>query len=274
MTIASTITTTLSRHACETPDRPSAVCDNHAVSWSNLDQAVNPLAGHVAGVVPAGRGAALHLPNGPAPVLLFLAPCRAGREAQILDPSWPAGTARFAIEVLSPGNVVSGDAALAGWTRVLAVVDPHGPLDPVADAIGASPTFVLAAEPHPLALFYVGLMSGSGKAPKGYRRQHQSWIESCRVLDREFDIAANDASGAKWLGRAMPDLRQKFPVWRTLTQAVAARSQRPQHMLNAKSRLALADRYRSLVSGNPRRLSARRNAHESQVGPTCRAPAP
>ena len=82
MTTASTITATLSRHARGTPDRPAIVCDNHAVSWSDLDQAVNCLARHLAKVVPVGRGVALHLPNGPALVLLFLAACRTGRKCR------------------------------------------------------------------------------------------------------------------------------------------------------------------------------------------------
>ncbi len=126
MTTASTITATLSRHAREAPDRPAVVCDNHAVSWRDLDQAVNRLAGHLAKVVPAGRGVALHLPNGPALVLLFLAACRVGREAQILDPSWPTETARLAITALSPGIVVSGDAALAAGPRSMSA-SPRGP---------------------------------------------------------------------------------------------------------------------------------------------------
>ena len=192
MTIASTITATLPRHARETPDRPAVVCDNHAISWRDLDQAVNRLAGHLAKMVPAGRGVALHLPNGPALVLLFLAACRAGREAQILDPSWPTETARLSITALSPGIVVSGDAALAGETGVLAVVDPHGPFEAVADEIGAGPSSAAIAEPDPLTPFYVGFTSGSTGTPKGYRRHHQSWIESFRAGDREFDIGAGD----------------------------------------------------------------------------------
>ncbi|MGY3564283.1 long-chain acyl-CoA synthetase [Bradyrhizobium sp. USDA 4463] len=192
MTQASTITATLSRHARETPDRPAVVCDNHAVSWKDLDQAVNRLAGHLAKVVPAGRGVALHLPNGPALVLLFLAACRAGREAQILDPSWSTETARLTIAALSPGIVVSGDATFAGETEALAVVDPHGPFEAVADAIGAGPLSAAMAEPDPLTPFYVGFTSGSTGMPKGYRRHHRSWIESFRAGDREFDIGADD----------------------------------------------------------------------------------
>ncbi|MCP3387822.1 AMP-binding protein [Bradyrhizobium sp. CCGB12] len=192
MTMASTITATLSRHARETPDRLAVVCDNHAVSWKELDQAANRLAGHLAKVVPVGRGVALHLPNGPALVLLFLAACRAGREAQILDPSWPTETARLAITALAAGIVVSGDATLAEDTEVFAVVDPHGPFESVADAIGAGPSPAAIAEPDPLTPFYVGFTSGSTGMPKGYRRHHQSWIESFRAGDREFDIGAGD----------------------------------------------------------------------------------
>jgi long-chain acyl-CoA synthetase len=190
--MSSTITATLSRHARETPDRPAVVCDNHVVSWRELDQAVNRLAGHLAKVVPAGRGVALHLPNGPALVLLFLAACRAGREAQILDPSWPTETARLAIKALSPGIVASGDAALAGATGVMAVVDPRGPFGAVADTIGAGPSATVVVEPDPRTPFYVGFTSGSTGTPKGYRRNHQSWIESFGAGDREFDIGAGD----------------------------------------------------------------------------------
>ncbi|MCK1394415.1 AMP-binding protein [Bradyrhizobium sp. 1] len=192
MTSASTIAATLPRHARETPDRPAVVCDNHAVSWKDLDQAVNRLAAHLAKAVPVGRGVALHLPNGPALVLLFLAACRAGREAQILDPSWPTETARLAIAALAPGIVVSDDATSASGTAALAVVDPHGPFESVADAIGASPSSAAIAEPDPLTPFYVGFTSGSTGTPKGYRRHHRSWIESFRAGDCEFDIGAGD----------------------------------------------------------------------------------
>jgi len=192
MTMASTITARLSRHARETPDRQALVCDSHTVSWKDLDQAVNRLAGYLAKVVPAGRGVALHLPNGPALALLFLAACRAGREAQVLDPAWPVATARLAIAALSPGIVVSGDATFAGEAIVLVVVDPFGPFESVADAIGAGPSSTAIAEPDPLAPFYVGFTSGSTGTPKGYRRHHRSWIESFRAADREFYIGASD----------------------------------------------------------------------------------
>jgi long-chain acyl-CoA synthetase len=193
MIVASTIAATLSRYAGATPDRLAVVCDHNAVTWRELDQAVNRLAGHLARVVPAGRGVALHLPNGPALVLLFLAACRAGREAQILDPSWPTDMARLAITTLSPGIVVSGDAAAVDGAAALStVIDPHGSFGTVADALGASPSCAAVAEPDPQTPFYVGFTSGSTGTPKGYRRHHRSWIESFRSADREFAIDADD----------------------------------------------------------------------------------
>jgi len=192
MTTSGTITAPLSHHARATPDRIALVCDGHSITWGELDQAVDRLAAHVAKVVPDGRGIALHLPNGPALALLFLAACRAGREAQILDPSWPVETAQLAIATLVPGLVVTGGNELGGAPGTLRVSDPHCAFAAVADAIGASPSFAAAREPDPLTPFYVGFTSGSTGMPKGYRRHHRSWIESFSAGDREFDIGAGD----------------------------------------------------------------------------------
>jgi long-chain acyl-CoA synthetase len=187
-----TITATLPKHARARADRVAVICDGHAITWRELDQTVDRLAAHVAGVVPAGRGVALHLPNGPALALLFLAAARAGREAQILDPNWPAETTRLAIRELSPGLVVSHDPALTSEVNALAVIDAHGPFAAVADAIGTRPVFEAVPAPDPLTPFYVGFTSGSTGLPKGYRRHHMSWVESFRAGDREFNIGADD----------------------------------------------------------------------------------
>lgn len=187
-----TITATLPRHARARPDRAAIVCDGHAITWQALDQAVTRLAAHLANVVPKGRGVALHLPNGPALALLFLAAARAGCEAQILDPNWPPETTQRTISELSPGVVISHTAGLSDQTRAVIVVDPYGPFENVADAIGANRSFEAVAEPDPLTSFYVGFTSGSTGLPKGYRRHHLSWVESFRAGDREFDIGADD----------------------------------------------------------------------------------
>jgi long-chain acyl-CoA synthetase len=185
------ITATLSQHARRMPDRIAVLCEDHRITWRALDQAVGRLAAHLAQMVPPGRGVALHLPNGPALVLLFLATARAGREAQVLDPDWPIATAQRVISELSPAIVVSAGANLSHEQLIL--VNPHGPFDAVAEAIGASDRFTAVAEPDPLTSFYVGFTSGSTGTPKGYRRHHRSWLESFRAGDLEFDIGTDDA---------------------------------------------------------------------------------
>jgi len=190
-----TITARLPRHAGAAPERAAIVCDgdtiSDTISWSALNAAVERLAAYLVRRVPPGRGVALHLGNGPALALLFLATARAGREAQIFDPAWPLATAQAAIAALAPGLVVSDSAALVG-EGLAVVIDAHLPFARVADALGASTESAPPPAPDPLAPFYVGFTSGSTGLPKGFRRHHRSWVQSFRASDREFDIGASD----------------------------------------------------------------------------------
>lgn len=180
----------LTQHARRTPDRPAIACDGDQICWHALAQAAERIAAHLAATVPAGRGVALHLPNGPASALLFLAACRAGREAQILDPEWPLQTTRTVIAELRPGIVVTTDASLCYepfWR-----IAPDVTFANVADAVAAPRTFSPAAEPDELQPFYVGFTSGSTGMPKGFRRHHRSWLASFGAGDLEFDIGPDD----------------------------------------------------------------------------------
>lgn len=265
-TITATITATLPAHARRTPDQPAVICGPHAISWRGLDQAVNRLAGHLLKVVPAGRGVALHLPNGPALALLFLAACRAGREAQMLDPDWPAETARLTLAALAPGLVVSGDARLAGATPCLAVVDPHGRFESVADLLGAEPSAAVVAEPDPLTPFYVGFTSGSTGLPKGYRRHHRSWIDSFRTADREFDIGRDDivlAPGALAHSLSLYGLAHALYAGAT---AIICRQFRP----NLVHRLIAAHRA-SVIYGVPTQIDMMIEAARREGAPPCAA---
>jgi long-chain acyl-CoA synthetase len=184
------ITAALSQHACRTPDRIAVRCEDHQITWGALDRAVDRLATHLVEAVPTGSAVALHLPNGPALILLFLAAARAGREAQILDPDWPPAMVHRVIAALSPAMVVTARTDLS-HARLIHV-DPFGPFDGVAEAIGAGDRFTAAAAPDPLTSFYVGFTSGSTGMPKGYRRHHRSWLESFAAADLEFDIGPDD----------------------------------------------------------------------------------
>ena len=111
------------------------------------------------------RAAQLAAAQAPATVLLpgtggvvhtlveFLAVLTAGRCAAVGDPAWPAPIAQ------------SVQAAIAALPPL---VPPPAP--------GQEP-------------FYIGFTSGSSGMPKGFRRHHQSWVESFRVSQHDFGEA-------------------------------------------------------------------------------------
>ena len=185
------ITAALSYHAARAPDCDALVFEDQRISWRHLDHEINRLAGFIAAVTPIGGGVALHLPTSPALALLFLAVARAGREAQVLDPDWPAEMTRAILSQLSPALHVSFDARFAGGNAVI-LADPLPPFMQVAPALGASADAVSSSEPDALLPFYVGFTSGSTGVPKGYRRHHRSWTESFRHDAAEFGITHND----------------------------------------------------------------------------------
>ncbi|MGI4985060.1 MAG: AMP-binding protein [Janthinobacterium lividum] len=79
--------------------------------------------------------------------------------------------------------VASGRAAAVGdedW--------PPGVRGRLADAL--DPTRATMPPPAPHGPFYIGFTSGSTGLPKGFRRDHRSWVESFRVALDEFGAGA------------------------------------------------------------------------------------
>lgn len=185
------ITAALSDHAARAPDRDALIFEEHRISWRHLDSEINRLAGFLAAATPEGSGVALHLPTSPALALLFLAVARAGREAQVLDPEWPAEMTLALVSQLSSALLISLDARFAG-NKAIVLADPLRPFAEIASALGAPPEAGPKPEPDALVPFYVGFTSGSTGLPKGYRRHHRSWTESFRHDALEFGIAPND----------------------------------------------------------------------------------
>lgn len=187
------VTAPLREHARRARQGTAIAFEGDRISWLALDEAVDRLAARLRELVPEGGGVALSLPNCPALAMLFLAAARAGREAQVLDPTWPAEMTRTVLDVLAPALLASA-APAAGHAHL--PVDPRARFaDAVADALGA-----LGApggrervpEPAPSLPFYVGFTSGSTGVPKGYRRSHRSWIDSFHGDSIEFGIGPGD----------------------------------------------------------------------------------
>jgi long-chain acyl-CoA synthetase len=185
------ITATLGLNAARTPARPALMIGQDRITWRALAAQVERLAAHIADRTPAGAGVALHLPNGPALALLFLAAARAGREAQVFDPAWPAALTRKTLAALRPAMMVTTDARLAARRNAVVLPD-HLPFARVAAALGAATRYASAPQPDGGLPFYVGFTSGSTGTPKGYRRDHRSWVESFRGDAIEFAIGPRD----------------------------------------------------------------------------------
>lgn len=148
------------------PERLALACDDEAMTRAQLAARVGGLAAWLADRSAPGDGVALASGNAPALVEAFLACAVSGRQALVYDPAWPAHW-REAI-----------DAALA----------PALTLDTVPEM----PPAPFPTPPAPEAPFYVGFTSGSTGMPKGYRRNHRSWIDSFAVSAAEFGLTEAD----------------------------------------------------------------------------------
>ncbi len=186
------ITAPLAGHAGRAPGRTALIFENDRLTWSELDRTIARLASWIAARTPDGAGVALHLPSGPALALLFLAVAHAGREAQILDASWPDGLRDVILDALAPALIVTTIEGLHPAKQVVVLRDAFGPMSELADAVGAPAEPTALSAPAASGPFYVGFTSGSTGVPKGFRRGHWSWTESFKGADAEFGIGPND----------------------------------------------------------------------------------
>jgi long-chain acyl-CoA synthetase len=186
------VTAALSRHALARPDQAALVVDDTVLTYGELEAALGRLG---AALRLRGQTLALHLGNGLPLALLALAGTRAGLEVQILDPSWPEPVLASVLEGLAPDLTITGGRHLQAGDRVL-WMDPDAPLAVLLDALQAPAAPEPAVEVAADRPFYVGFTSGSTGAPKGYRRGHQSWLESFRADATEFGLTSSDVVAA------------------------------------------------------------------------------
>ncbi|QRM32976.1 AMP-binding protein [Microvirga sp. VF16] len=181
------VTAALTDHARAAPDRLALIVEDETLTYAQLEEAVSRLAAALC-QEPAG-GIALHLPNGLPLALLSLAAARAGREAQILDPDWPAEMVQRVLTIVRPARVFTVSPSVMGDRAVL--VDPLAPVQRLGVSL-TPPRPGAVPETDPGTAFYVGFTSGSTGEPKGYRRSHRSWLESFKGDAIEFGLGPSD----------------------------------------------------------------------------------
>ncbi|GIV97579.1 MAG: hypothetical protein KatS3mg057_2236 [Herpetosiphonaceae bacterium] len=151
--------------AARTPDALAVVCEEHALTFAQLDARANQLAHYLAtlGVGP-DVPVALCLQRSPELLIALLAVLKAGGAYLPLDPSYPAERLAFMLHDARPAVVLT--------THALAQQLPPSParllcLDLEAEAIAHQPASALVRTPHPAQLAYIIYTSGSTGKPKG-----------------------------------------------------------------------------------------------------------
>lgn len=187
-----TIGSTLPAFAASKPDATAIFCDGAQVTWAELSACALRISGELSRRTRPGAGIAIYLPNSAHFLAVFLAVAMSGREAQVLDIDWPEPRLRDALDGLAPDLLVCERTSFA---REHLLIDLREPLATICPGEGLGEDDC-CTEPDLLASFYVGFTSGSTGVPKGYRRNHLSWIASFEADACEFGIGEKDVVAA------------------------------------------------------------------------------
>lgn len=185
-----TVATALLAHARRDPARRALSVGGHVATYAELAAGIEATAAWLRTSCSADAKIGVLLPNGRAFLELFLGVGQAGMAAMVLHPRWSDRELRFALRAGRPELVVTSARLavrfrdeLAPWRVVEADAD-SGLTPPSVDAEVGPP-------PDDGRAFYVGFTSGTTGGPKGFVRDHRSWVrsfEACRV----FGVGADD----------------------------------------------------------------------------------
>ncbi|MGY0064545.1 amino acid adenylation domain-containing protein [Streptomyces sp. LZ34] len=180
------------QQAARTPDHTAIVCDNHSLTYRQLDEQANQLAHHLIslGVGPEDY-VALALPHTELAIVAVIAALKAGAAYVPVDPSYPQDRIDYLLEGTQPALILS--------TRDVAAALPRGASATVlllddaafADALAAQPTSNptdthRVRELSPYNSSYVIYTSGSTGRPKGVVVTHANAANFVRWAVAEF----------------------------------------------------------------------------------------
>jgi long-chain acyl-CoA synthetase len=188
-----TVAAALLAHARRAPERRAVTVGNEHVSYAQLAAGIETYAAWLYSRCAPGARVGVMLPTGRAFLEVFLGAGQAGMAAMVLHPGWSERERRLALDAGRPELIVTTPELAARFgaelpaTRIVEIdVAPPGVVAPPGPRVCETPP-----RPDDAATFYVGFTSGTTDGPKGFVRDHRSWLRSfdaCGV----FGIAADD----------------------------------------------------------------------------------
>ncbi|WIX92565.1 non-ribosomal peptide synthetase [Amycolatopsis sp. DG1A-15b] len=193
------------QRAERTPDHPAVVCADTTLTYRQLNERANRLAGHLLrGGVETEVRVGLCLGRGADTVVAMLAVLKAGGAYVPLDPEYPADRLAFMVRDARVALVVT-DTACAGVANALGV--PTVCLDRDAAAIAARPADNPAAAADPDSLAYVIYTSGSTGRPKAVGVTNRNVARLFPAAGQRFGFDAADT----WV--CLHSFAFDFSVW-------------------------------------------------------------
>ncbi len=181
---ASFVGQSLNYWAREMPGDVALSVDDQSVSWNELLQSVSMFAAYLQDLQCSrsahftdhqNNGIALALPNSIEFIVAFLSVVRLGKKALVYDADWPLIQRQQLQKITQPQFLIDADNWAEHWHKAQAFKNKE-----------------VASRPLPSTSFYVGFTSGSTGMPKGYRRCHQSWLDSFEISNKAFAFQTDD----------------------------------------------------------------------------------
>jgi amino acid adenylation domain-containing protein/thioester reductase-like protein len=173
----------IERQVDQSPHRPALTFGSRTLRYRQVDRLANGLAASLAergvqpgDVIPVAIGNCLELP------LAYLALMKLGAAFVPIDPAWPAGRIRTAIEVIHPKLVLR--------TADVVVAHPAPSMVVLLAGIAPSPTRP-AVYPGPDALVYGVFTSGTTGTPKCALNVQRGLANRFRFMTRYFAAAGD-----------------------------------------------------------------------------------
>lgn len=171
----------LSHYAETQPDTP-AVCFEHTqITYREFRDHIKGISDKLLQILGEGRRrkVALWLGNRPEFLEAFFAIIRLGWIAVPLDRKWTTAELRHAMSIACPDAVIAENDSSPGWQETLVI-----PVEQLYQYSAGSSN--LPKPPTEDDLFYLGFTSGTTGKPKGYVRNHGSWLKSFSAGETAF----------------------------------------------------------------------------------------